>query len=160
MPFPLTSRLVIALLATTTALPVTAQGNPEDGRGRAGILEEVFDEIDTNADGAVTEAELAAHHDAEFATADTNADGNLTAEEIAARHLAKAAEKADERAVRMIENRDSDGNGVLSIAEVGEGPAQRHFSRLDADGNGAISKAEVETMVKKMKHRRKHDEQN
>lgn len=163
MPFPFTSRLVIVtFISTTIALPVLAQSTPEDGPDRAGMLVEMFDQIDTDADGEVTEAELAAHKAAEFAAADTNSDGSLGADEIAARHLAKVAEKADDRAAQMIEHRDSDGDGVLSMAEVGEGPAQRHFSSLDADGNGAISKAEVETMVTKMKHRRKgmHDDQN
>jgi len=160
MPLRQTSRLVLAfLLATGTAAPGLAQGGPG---GRVGPLEETFDQIDTNADGAVTKAELAANHAAEFAATDTNADGTLSAEEIAAHHLAKAAEKADDRAARMIESRDSDDDGRLSIAEVGEGPAQRHFARLDADGNGAISKVEVELMVTKMKHRRKdmRDDQN
>ncbi|OZA10857.1 MAG: hypothetical protein B7Y02_09800 [Rhodobacterales bacterium 17-64-5] len=156
MPFPIASRLVAASLLATSPVAALAQATPGNAPGRAAMLVEMFDEIDADADGLVTEAELAAYQAAEFAAADTNSDGTLSADEIAARQLARAAAKAADRAARMIDARDTDGDGVLSAAEAGEGPAQRHFARLDADADGALSKAEVASMVKELKRRRQH----
>lgn len=145
----LTATLAMALVLGA-ATPGLTQGGPG---GRMTMLADMFDEIDTDADGAVTEAELDAHRAAEFAAADTNADGALDAAELSAHHLARAAKTAAEHAAKMIAARDSDGDGVLSAAETAEGPAKRHFAKLDADGSGAISKAELDAMIAKRKHR-------
>jgi Ca2+-binding EF-hand superfamily protein len=122
------------------------------GEGRGAMLTQMFDTLDADSDGKVTLAEMEAHRKAEFAAADTNGDGSLSAEELAAHQLARMQERMGDRAARMIENMDDDGNGSLSEAEMGEGPGERHFARLDTDNDGAISKAEAEAA---MQHRKK-----
>ena len=149
----LTSRLVLAaILATGTTSPLIAESRPPGG---SAMLLEIFSAADTDADGALTEAELATHRAAEFAAADSNSDGILGANEIAAHQLARIAPKIENRAAQMIKARDSNGDGGLSATEMAEGPVQRDFARIDADDNGAISKHEAETAAAQRKHHRK-----
>jgi Ca2+-binding EF-hand superfamily protein len=146
-----TSVAALALLGValgTAAYAEKGMGGGHDGR----MLLEMFDAIDTDSDGNLSLAELAAHRLAEFTAADTNSDGALDAAEVEAHHAAKMAAKMAEQAARMIENNDNDGNSTLSAEEFGEGPAEAHFARIDADNDGMISKEEAEAA---MQHRKK-----
>ncbi|MBE1296505.1 MAG: calcium-binding protein [Rhodobacteraceae bacterium] len=100
-----------------------------------------FEELDADGNGQVTKAEIEAHRAARFAATDTDGDGKLSAAEIEAEGVKRAAE----RAVRMIERHDSDGDGALGPDEL---PKSRQrgdmFARMDSDGNGAISKEEFQ----------------
>ena len=100
----------------------------------------------------MTFAETEAHRQAEFTAADTNGDGALSAEELTAHQAARMQEMMAQRAQMMLDTMDNDGNGSLSIEEMGQGPVQRHFARIDADNDGAITKAEAEGA---MQHRKK-----
>jgi Ca2+-binding EF-hand superfamily protein len=121
------------------------------GEGRGPMLLEMFDAIDTNTDGKVTQEELAAHRAAEFAAADTNSDGALSAEELQAHMLAQMLAR---HSARMIDNMDDDGNGSLSVEEMGEGPMAGNFARIDTDNDGAISKEEAQAIAERMGKRR------
>jgi len=143
----------LALLGTvfaTTAYAEKGYGGGMDGNG--GMMLEMFDAIDTDSDGKLSMAELAAHRLAEFTAADTNSDGALDAAEMAAHHQARMEAMMADHATRMIENRDNDGNGSLSADEFGEGPGEQHFARIDTDNDGMISKEEAEAA---MQHRKK-----
>ncbi|NSY40037.1 EF-hand domain-containing protein [Leisingera sp. ANG59] len=100
-----------------------------------------FEEIDTDGNGEVTKAEIQAMKDAHFAKADANGDGKLSLEEM----QAQARERAGERAARMLERFDKDGDGALSKDEMPQPRrAGKMFDRMDADGSGGISKGEFE----------------
>ncbi|MBA3909884.1 MAG: hypothetical protein C0524_08330 [Rhodobacter sp.] len=158
MSAPLKSTVaILALLGTIFASAAQAERGPGGPDSRGKMLLEMFDSIDTDGDGKLTEAELAAHREALFTASDTNGDGMLDAKELAARQLARFNETLSDRTARMIENRDNNGDGSLSLAEVDEGPGQRHFARIDSDNDGAISKAEAEAAMDRMgkgKHRK------
>lgn len=140
---------LLGAVAGSVAYAEKGQGGGPDGD----MLLEMFDAIDTDSDGKLSLAELDAHRLAEFTAADTNGDGALDGDEVAARQLARFTAKMADRAARMIETHDKDGNGSLSADEMGEGPAQRHFARIDADNDGAISKEEAEAAMKHHKKR-------
>lgn len=146
---------VIALMGAVLASAAMADRGPGAQGGPGAMLLEMFDGIDTDSDGKLTEAELAAHHEAMFTASDANADGMLNAEELAARQLARFTETLADRTARMIENRDNNGDGSLSLAEMEEAPGMRHFARMDSDNDGAISKAEAEAGMEHM-GKRKH----
>lgn len=142
-----------ALLATTASAEMGKGG--KGGKGdRGAMLLEMFDGIDTDGDGKLTQAELEAHRAAMFTAFDADGDGMLNAEELKTRMLARFTETLDDRLARMIENRDNNGDGSLSLDEMEEGPGQRGFARIDTDNDGAISKAEAEAAAEGMMGKR------
>jgi Ca2+-binding EF-hand superfamily protein len=121
------------------AVAAMAEGN---GRGFKGQGHErpTFEMLDADGDGSVTVGEIKDRAAAEFAAKDGNGDGSLDADEL----VAAMAENAKKRFEKMIEWRDTDGDGALSQAELGMGNGARMFERLDADEDGAISAEEFE----------------
>ena len=92
---------------------------------------------DTNADGAISRAELTASLNSRFAKMDVNGDGQLSAEDRAA--------KRAERFAKM----DGNGDGELTQAEIESARAERkakRFARADTDGNGKLSEEEAQAM--------------
>ncbi len=148
-----------ALCAATFTTAVMAERGPGGQEGRGEMLLEMFDAIDADKDGKITEIELEAHRAAEFAAADTNSDGVLNAEELTARHLARMSEMATNRTTQMIERMDDNGDGSLSAEEMTETVQERRFARLDQDEDGAISRQEAEETGDRFMERRKkrHD---
>lgn len=54
-------------------------------------------------------------------------------------------EQRQERAQAMIEMKDANGDGLLSVEELAAAPdGSRIFTKMDADGDGAISKEEFD----------------
>lgn len=106
-----------------------------------------FAAVDADKDGKVTEAELTAWRAAEAGKIDANKDGKLSAEELAAARLAEMTARATEMATRMVADLDTDGDGLLTAAEMAArpGPA-RMFDHADADGDGAVTQAELDAM--------------
>ena len=134
---------VIGLAALIALSPVGASAK---GGERAS-----FEELDTNSDGSVTAAELAAHAASRFSGADTDGDGFLTSEELTAAANADTNKRAAKRVERMIDHRDTDDDGKLSAAEMApsEDRMQKRFERVDSDGNGEISAEEFEQAQEK-----------
>jgi Ca2+-binding EF-hand superfamily protein len=147
---------VAALFAATMATAAFAERGPGGSEGRGGMMLEMFDSIDADKDGKLTEAELQAHRAAEFATADANSDGVLSAEELTAKHLARLTEMAADRTTRMIDNLDENGDGSLSAEEMDPSVRERGFARMDRDDDGAISKEEAEAALERFADGRKH----
>jgi Ca2+-binding EF-hand superfamily protein len=148
----MTAVAVLALLGAAYGSAALADrgmgmGMGMGGEGRGAMMLDQFDAIDADKDGKVTQEELAAHRAAEFAAADTNKDGALSAEELQAHMLAQMLAR---QSARMIDNMDDDGNGSLSVEEMGEGPMAGNFARIDTDNDGAISKAEAEAVAERM----------
>lgn len=122
-----------------------------------------FQDMDANSDGKVTKDEITAFHAAKVAAMDTDKDGNLSEAELIAAQTARKAEREAERearreakmAKRLMEKRDANKDGVLSLAEMAPLPdrADKMFARIDTDGDGAISKAEADVMAEKMAKR-------
>ena len=103
-----------------------------------------FSAIDANKDGKITRQEIAAERTARVALVDTDKDGKLSAPELKAQALARAGSRADELVARMIARHDSDGDGLISLAEMAAGPSSMpFFDRIDSDKDGAISVDEV-----------------
>lgn len=150
----------IALAAILgTSVSVSARENDGErrmgrGGGMGGQIALHFDEIDTDGNGALSEAEIEAHKTARFNAADTNGDGALSAEELAAQHEAKQAERSAQRLSKMIEKHDKDGDGALSLDEMGSDRSSKMFERLDKDDNDEISKEELEAAKERFAGRR------
>lgn len=113
-----------------------------------------FEEMDLNGDGKITQEEMAEHRAAKFAAQDTDGNGMLSSEELTAALIERAKAHSEKRVERMIERRDADGDGQISLAELaGDGDrADKFFSRLDADDDGAISSEELDALQERFGH--------
>lgn len=138
-------------VAGSAALADRGAGGMGGPGGHGAMMLEMFDAIDADKDGKITQEEIAAHRAAEFAAADTNGDGQLGAEELQAKML---KQMIAERATQMIENMDDDGNGSLSAEEMREGPLARSFARIDTDNDGLVSREEAQAAAEKVGKRR------
>jgi len=155
----MTKRKTLVLSVTAAAIAATtlfgagiAQARGGHGGERPGA-EFIFEELDANGDGVVTQAEIDAHAAARFAKSDTDGDGNLSVEEMVAtaearmqERMKRGSEKMAKRTERMIERKDTNDDGMLSMAELQDGKQRggKIFERMDTDGDGAISRAEFD----------------
>ena len=132
-----------AIILTAVALTGTAVLAKSGDRG----ARMTFEQFDANGDGEVSRAEAEAARDARFAQIDSDGDGFVTLEDLTGR----ATERAQERATRMMERLDADGDGRLSQDELAQGPRSgRMFDRLDQNGDGVISKPEFDAARDRM----------
>jgi len=122
------------------------------------MMNQRFDRIDTNADGMIDPAEMAAHREtmktwrakrqtaqaatrAEGAAAEANEAATAARREAWAK-FAKAREEARRARGQLgFAMRDADGDGLISRDEF-TAPALRRFDRADADGDGVVTPAE------------------
>lgn len=100
-----------------------------------------FEEIDADGNGTLTKAEFEALKETRFKATDSDGDGKLSLQEM----QAHAQDQAEQRAARMLERFDKNGDGGLSMDEL---PKPRRgakmFDHMDGDGSGGISKQEFE----------------
>ncbi len=115
----------------------------DNGEGKGKHMDRPsFEEIDTNGDGQLTKAELAAVRAAKFAERDTDGNGELSIEEM----TADREVKDESRMERKFEFMDKDSSGGISLAEMSpnDDRIEKRFVMMDADENGTISEDEFE----------------
>jgi Ca2+-binding EF-hand superfamily protein len=146
---PLSALALAAILGATLTTAALAERGGAHGMGMMGPMVD-FTELDSNADGKVTKDEVAAFRAARVAALDANKDGKIIADELQAQIEARMAERAAAMAARMIEMRDTDGDGLLSAAELAEAPmppmGDMLFDLADADDDGAVTREEFDTL--------------
>lgn len=144
----LIKRIALTTLAGTvlaTGLTVGAMANDDrDGardRDRSGAsfrAGERFARADLDGDRMISLDEFQAGATQRFSALDIDADGLVTPAEMAA-----ARQRASEdRAARMIERLDTDGDGSLSQSEMETASAAR-FARMDRDDDGNLEPREM-----------------
>ena len=151
----LNSLTLAALLAAGVSTAVLAQEPPPGPPGEPEMF--LFDQMDADKDGKVTQAEVDAFKAARFAEADADKDGKLSpAELLVMREKAEAARR-DAMAKAMVARMDTDKDGLLSAEELAAaGPGKGLIDRMDADGDGAVSLAEMDAAKDHMKGHGKH----
>jgi Ca2+-binding EF-hand superfamily protein len=121
-----------------------------------------FAAIDTDKDGKISKDEMTAFRAARVASVDANADGKLSVDEIAAMHLKAMEAAAKTMAQRMVDRMDTDGDKLLSAAEMIDRPMPTDmFDKVDTNKDGFIDQAEVDAakanMMQRGGHRGGHD---
>lgn len=147
----LMSALGAAILAGTAAQGIAqgmGMGMGDDMRGEG--MRPSFEELDADADGKVTRAEMQRHGQARFEAADSDGDGKLSRAELEARMAARQAEMRTTMLDRMIAWRDADGDGSLSLVEMRGGHEGMMLEHADRDGDGAVSRAEFDMMKQRL----------
>jgi hypothetical protein len=150
---PSTLICATSALAMMLALPLTAEAGPRGGHRGQGDPEKMLAELDTNADGAISKEEIAAHKAKKFTEMDANKDGFLSEDEMIAAHEKKMADRKRKGAGKMIERLDTDKDGKVSAAEFSnhEMPG---FDKIDTNKDGSIS-ADERAAAKAMKESRR-----
>jgi Ca2+-binding EF-hand superfamily protein len=134
-----------------------AQAPEGTGRGRMAKL-------DADKDGAISLTEAKGTRLADkFTALDRDSDGKLTREELRAmkgmkgtkgdkrgegRHAGKGGHMKDPaaRATKMLERRDADKNGALSLSEVQGSRLADKFAMVDTDKDGSLAREELTAM--------------
>jgi Ca2+-binding EF-hand superfamily protein len=108
-------------------------------------FERLLDRFDVNQDGAVSQDEVQAVHQAVFTTADVNADGFLTIDELETAHLQQREEHLADRFAEL----DQNGDGSISADEFatnGRNPQCQpagHFTEMDSNGDSLVTLEEM-----------------
>jgi hypothetical protein len=114
-----------------------SSGGPGGGGGRGAMMR--FDRMDTDNSGDVTFEEFSAMLKSRVGDADADKDGKITVDELAA-EIEKI--RAERMAQRLIDRFDTDGDGVLTAAEV-DSRQKKMFALLDKNDDGKIEKDEM-----------------
>ena len=142
----LTGSLIAALGLGIAALPAVGQGSgagggpgggPGAGGGRGTMM---FQRLDTNADGKITQDELKVGRDTRYAAMDQNDDGKITWQEFQA---APRPGKQGPRMQQMFQRADTNGDGVINRDEFDK-KADLRSKPLDRNGDGVITRDEAQ----------------
>jgi len=139
--------LMVALGMGATAIAPTA------AEARGDRERPTFESLDANGDGMITADDIEAVRVARFSEMDANGDGTISLDEFQAQAAANSAERAE----RMFNRLDADGDGALGqdVLSKGRGGGDRMIERLDTDGDGAVSEEEFAELEKRMRDGRR-----
>jgi len=120
------------------ATPGASHGH-KGGRGGPGMFGAMMQKVDADADGAVTQAEIDTFRATLVTGADTSGEGDISLDEFETIYL----EMIRDRMVDAFQNLDSDGDGVVTQAEmdqrfgnVVEQMDRNDDGKIDADDRG------------------------
>ena len=150
-----------------TALTAAADGGRNGGHwhkrdhGGWGMMADPisFEQLDADGSGEISKEEFGARYAAWIKAADANGDGVLQKEELEAHVMERVQAMIERNSETMFNRLDSDGDGVVSDAELQErmGNSRRDdrmFGWLDSDGSGSVSTEEFESASGRMDGRR------
>lgn len=142
---------MIRILATALAATLAVGAASAQQMDTAKAVERMR-AADSNSDGAVTKAELAAHRAEQFKRIDRDGDGYLT--ESDTQQLKRFASRMPPgmEPEQLVARFDANADGKVSEAEFANGPTPA-FDAVDADGDGVATEAEFEAAVAKAKAR-------
>ena len=136
----LTALAVAAALGGTALAGASYAGHRDGGTGfldkgqLAVSAMELFDAVDTDGDGKLTQAEIDRLRNERHAAHDADGDGNLSLGEFAGLWH----ETTRPLTVRAFQMLDTDGDAVVTRAEY-DRPLAGIVERLDRDGDGGLS---------------------
>lgn len=156
--FPL---ICTVLLGTVVSAPAVAQPDPGQWAAR-------WAEVDRNGDGAIDRVEAAAlpRLAERFDRVDRNRDERIDREELREAWRAVAAQRelrqSRARAMRArFDLLDVDGDGALSLAELGDRAPRltERFAVIDADGDGRLAREELRAYLQTLRQARQRTAQ-
>jgi hypothetical protein len=142
----LSAAALLVMAGPALAAPDDTVATPEKPARASSAVPRGLMRYDTNKDGVVDRAEWKAAQEARFKQLDTNADGKLTQDELFARTpaIGNSVLPTDRQAQRQstyFQLLDADKDGVVTLAEF-MAQADRNFARCDINKDGRIDTAE------------------
>ena len=134
---PMTALVSAQALPKPMPAPATKPVTPPGAPGAPEAKPTRFDEIDTNHDGFISRDEFLAAEKKRFDEFDTNHDGKIDAKEIAS--SPPLMERNIKAAERMVQQWDTDGNGIVTADEYKKS-AEARFAKQDKDGTGKLAR--------------------
>jgi Ca2+-binding EF-hand superfamily protein len=133
----------VAERMTERAHPARSGGHRGGERRRGAMLgamgfadpAQLFEAVDADGDGGITQDEVNAHLAAQLAAADADADGALSLDEFAPLFAARVRP----RMVDAFQGLDADGSGTVTADELND-RFGRMVQRLDRDADGALTR--------------------
>lgn len=104
------------------------------GRGGGEMFANMIAKIDTDGNGAITQAEIDAYRTAQVTAADTSKDGSLSVDEFGTIY----AEFVQPRMIDAFQDLDADGDGVVTKAEL-DARFGSIVEQMDQNADGALS---------------------
>ncbi len=147
--------LAVALMGSA-AIADNMGKSPDVGMGGMMMMGPAlnFDAVDADKDGKISPDEITAWRTAQAKAVDTNADGKLSVDELAAMRLKEMTTAATDQAQKMVDRLDTDGDKMLSAAELVAPPMPVNlFDKVDTNKDGFIDKAEADAAQKMMMER-------
>lgn len=127
----------------TLSMAFLIGGAQANERGPHGKGASVFEQLDSDGDGQISQSEFDQSHAKRFARWDRDGDGSVTIEE------------AHRRVARRFERIDGNSDGTIEESEF-QAHGQERFSRMDSDGDGQVSRGEFDEALTKMRKRHGH----
>ncbi len=124
-------------------------GDQMPGQMHGDMKEKMFKEMDTNGDGAISEAEFNAFHAKRFKEMDANGDGKISHDEMEAGHK-KMMEKGKGK---RFDEADTNHDGALTREEAKKMPMlSKHFDEVDTNKDGKVTREEMDAAMEKRRH--------
>jgi Ca2+-binding EF-hand superfamily protein len=114
--------------------------NADASQKVANFKQKMFDRIDANHDGVITQDEYVAAATALYNKIDVNGTGEVTAQDIAS--SPRAVKREQRVASHEVKKMDTDSDGTVSQDEF-VAAAKARFSKLDKNGDGFIDADEM-----------------
>ena len=115
------------------------------------MMDQMFQNKDADGNGGLSIEEMSMSEDI-FAKIDTNEDGLADKDELKAFFPSAQFDRMGIDMSEKIAEKDANGDGLLSMDEVGGMPEQM-FNKIDANGDGQLEEKELNDFVAKMKER-------
>lgn len=134
-------RIGIIASSLLAAVVLTAPALAEEGAGPSRFHQFLWQQLDTDGDGAISREESDARRAALFKQADVDGDGKLNFSELQTyNELRRQARK-----LARFKAMDTNGDGVISEDELAQ-LSDRFWARIDADGDDRITPDEMRQM--------------
>ena len=127
---------------TFAALLLSLAGIAQAHGGGSPMRGPDFATLDADGDGYITQAEMKSRAEERFVAADVNGDWMLSVEEMHAQN----AERSGENVERMMQHLDANADGRLSEDELPR-RGKRKFAAADSDGDGVLTAAELQAQA-------------